>query len=407
MAQIDILYPFTQPIGPIIQRHFDWIFFTCLLLVFFGVVGIALRQRFKDSRALRTLITGMGLLITLTVYIGIYSGKLKLDIEGFAMYGMLVLFMLLFFILFVVFQIFRSESAAFMLAYCITYVVAWVSSKDFFDKIADTIPIVNGILTILWVVFVIILMTRAISFAKSQGPDISRSSRLLDRVKTIIPKRKEQTREVEREIKDDKKEQKTIKKETVNLTDREIGNLKDMKADLYDMARLIRAKGDNMNRDEVGKLKFRLRRLANEEQVLRKGLELFPRQLKYIEIKHTKQRDEIRNRIQGVKDQDQRKALLAEITEHNQALRYLSNMNSLNEKTVETKREFDRCIYTGMKRINEGKPGETMSYLKQANNHLNRIASIYRSQRELEKQLIDLSKRIIKDLNYEKDALKR
>jgi hypothetical protein len=60
-----------------------------------------------------------------------------------------------------------------------------------------------------------------------------------------------------------------------------------------------------------------------------------------------------------------------------------------------------------MKRINEGKPGETMSYLKQANNHLNRIASIYRSQRELEKQLIDLSKRIIKDLNYEKDALKR
>ena len=169
-----------------------------------------------------------------------------------------------------------------------------------------------------------------------------------------------------------------------------------MKADLYDMARLIRAKGDNMNKDEVGKLKFILRRLANEEQALKKGLELFPRQLKYIELKHTKQRDEIRNRIQGVKDQDQRKALLAEITEHNQALRYLSNMNSLNEKAVEMKREFDRCIYTGIKRINEGKPEETMSYLKQANNFLKRISSVYTSERQLEKQLIDLSKRISK-----------
>ena len=375
--------------------------------MFFGVVGIALRQRFKDSRALRTLIAGMGLLITLTVYTGIYSGKLHLDVEGFAMYGILILFMLLFFILFVVFQIFRSESAAFMLAYCITYVVAWVSSKDFFDKIADTIPIVNGILTILWMVFVIILITRAISFAKGQSPDIRQSSKLLDKVKSIIPRRKEQTREVEREIKDDKKEQNQIKKETVKLTDREISNLKDMKADLYDMARLIRVKGGNMNKDEIGKLKYRLRRLANEEQALGKGLELFPRQLKYLGLKHTKQRDVTRNRLQGVKDQNQRKALLAEITDHNQALRNLGIMNSLNDKAMETKREFDRCIYAGMKRINEGKPGETMSYLKQANNHLNRIALIYRNQRELEKQLIELSKRIIKDLNYEKDALKR
>jgi hypothetical protein len=81
--------------------------------------------------------------------------------------------------------------------------------------------------------FVIILITRAISFAKGQGPDIRQSSKLLDRVKSIIPKRKEQTREVEREIKDDKKEQKTIKKGTVKLTDREIGNLKDTRIQIF------------------------------------------------------------------------------------------------------------------------------------------------------------------------------
>jgi hypothetical protein len=131
------------------------------------------------------------------------------------------------------------------------------------------------------------------------------------------------------------------------------------------------------------------------------------RQLTYFKLKHTKQRDEVRKRTEGVEDQDQRKALLSEVTDHNKALRYLEILASLNDKAINSKREFDRCIYSGMKRINEGSPGDTLNYLKQANQNLLKLRSICRSQKEIEKELIDLTKRTIKDLNYEKDALKR
>ena len=131
MAKIDIFYPFSKDPGPFISQYFDWIFFTCLLLIFFGIVGVALRKQFKDSRALRTLIIGSSLLITLLMYVSIYNGTLDIDPAGFAMYGAFLIFIILFFILFIILQIFTSHKAtAFMISYIAIYMIAWKISKE-------------------------------------------------------------------------------------------------------------------------------------------------------------------------------------------------------------------------------------------------------------------------------------
>lgn len=88
----------------------------------------------------------------------------------------------------------------------------------------------------------------------------------------------------------------------MKLTKRDLNTTKDMKSEIDDMQRLIRTKGKNIDKDEVGELQKRLRRLRNEEDVLRRGLELIPRQLNLYKLRHTKQLEIERNRLHEAKD---------------------------------------------------------------------------------------------------------
>jgi hypothetical protein len=82
-------------------------------------------------------------------------------------------------------------------------------------------------------------------------------------------------------------------------------------------------------------------------------------------------------------------------------------LKELDIKIQNIKRSFDRMIFTVMQRIGQQNPAQANELLGQSKRHLASLKAQVENQKRIEKGLIDINKKIIKDLKREKEALNR
>jgi prephenate dehydrogenase len=124
-------------------------------------------------------------------------------------------------------------------------------------------------------------------------------------------------------------------------------------------------------------------------------------------ISFAKKLEEIRNKLSTIKNINHRKPLLLQIEDHKKALQLIELLKELDIKIQNIKRSFDRMIFTAMQRIGQQNPAQANELLGQSKRHLASLKAQIESQKRIEKGLIDINKKTIKDLKREKEALNR
>ena len=376
----------------------EWVLIIILCGLFIAVAGAVLPKHLTEKRYGKALTIFVGLILGGGLYLAKDLYNFSLESFGLLAFGIIIILAAA--VTFGLTRIGFSKSTAIGLSYCLVFLTFAMQKPSLFDSIARTLPILNLVFYLLFFFMMGKLVMGMFKHDKSAF-DALRKIKDMD-FKGSLPKETE--KQIESEVATDKKEDKEIKKQTMKLTKREISSVDDMNHDLSDMQRLIRAKGKNIDKDEVAQLKHKLRRLAKEEDVLRRGLQLIPRQLNLYKLRHMKQLEFVRNRLHETKDAEQKKHLYRELESHKKALSTIETLKSLNQKALELKREFDRNVYAAMIRIREKRPDEAVALLNRSKRYLDDLRKIYENQKRLEKELIYINKKTINELKKEKNV---
>jgi len=319
----------------------EWVLIILLCGLFIAVVGAVLPKHLSEKRYGKALTVCLGLVLGGGLYLAKDLYNFSLESFGFLAFGIIIILAAA--VTFGLTRIGFSKSTAIGLSYCLVFLTFAMMQPSIFDSIAETLPILNLVFYLLFFFMIGKLIMGMVKHDKSAFD-------ALRKIKDIKLNRlpKETEKEIESEVATDKKEDKLIKKQTLKLTKREINTVDDMNNDLQEMQRLIKTKGNNIDKDEVAQLRYKLRRLAREEEVLRQGIQLIPRQLNLYKLRHTKQLEFVRNRLHETKDTEQKKNIYKELDSHKKALTIIETLKTRNQRAIDVKREFDRNIFTVM-----------------------------------------------------------
>ncbi len=299
----------------------------------------------------------------------------------------------------------EHKSRAFMLSFLITYIVAWSISDQFFGMIAEIAPILNGILKVLAILSVVFLSLEGFAHFKfkTNSSDMLRGA--ANKLKSYKPERTIRAeKEINTDVKNDKKEKKQVNK-SLKETKREINTIDDMNDNLSDMETLLKKKGSNLDNNDIGKLRHDIRALSNEEKALDSSDQILTDSLNLYKLRHTKQLEETRNRLESVRDNTERRPLLQLIDDHKKALDIIARIKNLEEKGKELHREFRRNMSFAMIRLNQNQAPAAPGYINRARRYLSEFQNAIKHQRSMERDLLDIAKKTIYNLKQEKDAL--
>lgn len=376
----------------------EWVLITILCGLFIAIVGAFLPKHITEKRYGKALVTFLGLIMGGGLYLAKDLYNFDLESFGFWAFGLIIIVAMI--VTFGLTRIGASKPTAIALSYCLVFLTFVMKEPSLFDSIAETMPVLNLIFYLLFFFMIGRLFMNMFSH-KHTAIDALRKIKDMD-FRQPLPK--ETWKEIDSEVATDKREDKDIKRQTMKLTKRDLNTVQDMHSDIDEMQKLIRTKGKKIDKEEVAQLQNRLRRLRNEEDALRKGQEIIPRQLNLYRLRHTKQLELVRNRLKDTKDNEQRKYLLREVESHKKALNMIDNIKGLNDKAINDKREFDRNLYAAMLRLRDRKPEESVQLLSRSKGYLDELKKSCEYQRRLEKELIGINKKTIKELEREKDA---
>jgi len=397
-STINILEPFDriQP-PPFISRYSDWILFTLLLFFFWAVAGIALKKRFGDSRHLRVLVTVVALMLSIGTYFSIYQGWIHLSLEGLGFFGAVLVLIVVFFVIFGMMRGYGMRlSNALSIGFILFYISLWSVSPNILHTLADIFPLGNTILGFIFLISVIkIIATFMRHFPKSP----------LEAAKTLkgIDISTPEGAGIDRELDEDKKEKKILKKRTLRFTKLEIKSANDIQTCLEMIINKIKEKGNSLNQDDVAEIYQYLRRIAKNENILKRGMNVIKKHLKAFDQLHRKDISELEKRLEKSTGKKQRKTIEEEIAYQRKMLHAIDFIERYESKIVEFTTYFNKLVYGAMQKMKDHNPNGTLSYLDNAYKGLLEMKQIYKKERELEKYLLKINKKTISDLKKEKD----
>jgi hypothetical protein len=396
-ARIDILSPFTQiQPGPFISKFQDWIIFTLLLFFFWAVVGIALKKKFGESRHLRVLVTSVSLMLAVGTYYSIYQGGLHVNLQGFGLFGAILLFAIIFFIIFGLMKGHGMHvSNALPLGFALFYISLWAVSPNILHTIQNVFPPVNGILLILFIVSIFKIIFAFFNYSK-EFP----FGTVIDLSKTQFMKNENFA--TNRKTLENKKESKPLKKNTIKLTSQSLKTVEDIEGCLKQSIAIIKEKGNTIDRQETDQLINILRQIGKKEDLLKKSVGLIKVHVNAYEAIHRKDIPELEKRLNQTHDKKQRKTIEQEVIYQKRMLQVLDFMQKYENKINEFIRSFDNLLSAAMQRLKSHYPKDALSYLENANASLENMKHIYNKQQDYEKYLLTLNKKTIRDLKKEK-----
>ncbi len=403
MASISMLDPFNRiKPGPFISQYEDWIIFTLLLFFFWSIVGIALKQRFKESRHLRVLITSTALMMTIGTYYSIYRGWLHLSLQGLGLLGAALIFIAVFFVVFGLMRGYgMKKSQSLCIGYALVYISLWAVSPTIYENLADIFPPLNAILLIM---FIFALWKSVTGFFR-HARDPNEAANELKQTRFTSP----DDAEIDQEIKEDKQQNRQIKKQTMKVTKVELKTLAEIEDYLKSMIQTVKAHGNSLQQQEQTQMVATLRAIYNDERILQKGLNTIRTHILAYSKIHRRDIPELEKRLQHAKERKNKKnqaAIFEEIQYQKTMLKALDFMNRYESTITEFTRSFNQLIYKAIQNLKSHYPSDALSHLHIAHKNLIKMKHIYDKQRDLEKSIIKFNKKTIKDLKKEKAARK-
>ena len=395
----DFLDPFSRihP-GSLISQYSDWILFTLLIFFFWAVAGIALKRRFEQSRYLRVLITSIALALAVGTYYSVYQGWLHLSLQGLGLFGAVLLFIVIFFVIFGLIRGYGLRlSTALPLGFALFYICLWAVIPNILTTFQNTFPAVNGILIILFVASVFKVLAAFFRHSRKSPLEISKT---MPKPKFFPPN--EEAPEIEREEREEKREIKLLKKRSMKFTKMEINTVEEIENYLEQMIGVIKGKGSDIDQQEIAEIVHALRQIGKKQSVLKQGLELIKRHEKAYKNIHKRDVAELEKRFSGAKNKEENEVIEEEIVYQKKMVEALEFMEKYEKRITDFTQSFNKFIYAGMQKLKSRYASDALDYLVEAHKNLTGMKHVYEKQKEIEKYLLKLNKKTIKDLKKEK-----
>ena len=400
MADIDLLSAFrTISPGQFISKYSDWILFTLLIFFFWSVVTLALKKHFGNSRAFRFLATSTALMLAVGTYYLIYIGKLHLSLAGLGMFGAILILIIIFFILFSLQKNFGLKtSISLPLGFILFYISIYALTPSIMKNINDIFPLAKPIMAILFVFSLFRIIT---AFFRHSSPTPKQTARDLETIAT--PPVDEP--EINHEIKDDKKEEKLIKKKTINLTKAEIRTIDDMQNSLHHLSNIIKEKGNTLDQDETHQIGKILRQIWEKESLIIGAMPTLKKQAEIYKQHHRKDIRELEKRLrESINNPQQQNKVREEIGYQKRMIETLHFIETYEKRIMTFAKDFNKNISNAIEKLKSHYPHDSLEYLKISKRELESMKNILKKQKELEKYAIQLNKKTIKDLKKEKTS---
>jgi len=398
MAEIDLLSSFRNiSPGQFINRYSDWILFTLLIFFFWSVITIALKKRFGDTKASRFLATSTALMLAVGTYYMIYKGKLHLSLAGLGMFGAMLIMIVIFFILFGLQRSYGMKiSISLPLGFVLFYISLFALTPNIMTNIQKIFPLAKPIMAILFAVSLYRLVT---AFFRHSKPNLKTVGKELEKA----PIHPEDEPEINHELKDDKKEGKLLKKKTIKLTKLEIHTIDDIEKYLSHMMHLIKQKDKDITQEETHEISQILKHISDKENILLRSMPILKRQAEIFKLKHRKDISELEKRYHEAKDNPkQQKLIREELSYQKRMIEVLDFIEKYENKIVEFTQNLNQTLSKAMQKLRSLYPHECLEYLENAHKQIVSMKHIFKKQKELEKYVLSLNKKTMKDLKKEK-----
>ena len=381
-----MLDPFTylQP-GPFISKYQDWITFTLLLLFFISVTGLALTKRFPGNRYLKPVIISVGLAMAVGTYYGIYRGWLHIGLESLGLFGAALVFTIVFFVLFGLTKGFGMHTwNALPLSYSLFYIGLWAVSPNIFDTISERIPIVNGIMLILFIASIIKTVSGFFHHSRSPEPwalDLKRNR--------IIPA---DTPEIKDQIKTEEKEQKSIKKQSIKLTKKDLKNVDqiiDRLKEIYKILSKEQNLGPEVKKDIIDNLQT-IRKVRVSFQINLEALKKFIEKYKTTD---TNQAAELQKRYRDTKDKTKQAEIKKEYIYEQKKLDIMNFLNANADNINSSLKLFDSNLDVTINYMRAGDIRNAILQVRRTIAKIEPIKDILKKMKHYEIQAVKLSKR--------------
>ncbi|MFC1829859.1 hypothetical protein ACFL0O_09625 [Thermodesulfobacteriota bacterium] len=395
--------------GPFLAKYGPWIFLFLAAAIFVSIADLALRSHFENTKARRVLIGSVGTALTLLSYYSIHKGMIEINTTGIAIYAMLLIFFIFFFIFFSIVRALTKkgeetkDTFSFMIAYLVTYIAAWGIAPDFFKQLADISPPANGFLALIAALSFLILLIISFGFFHGNMPNLPGPLRkaahgLKQRITTA------DTVEIDKEIREDKKEIKLLKHKTFGLTKKEMGTVDDIDDEVDHIKRALKNHKDHLTDEDKKEITTSLQKIKEYEQVLYRFHDLIEKHETAYHGKHKRDIWKLSQRLKEAQNPKTQQDLKEELTYQKRMIQALEYFNEYRSPIVKLVRSFNRFLATAIERIRTNYINDAIRNLEHAHKNLYDLKHMYAQQKGLEKYLMKMDHKLIKDLKQEKKA---
>jgi len=131
-------------------------------------------------------------------------------------------------------------------------------------------------------------------------------------------------------------------------------------------------------------------------------LEVIKRHEKAYKSIHKRDVGELEKRFSGAKNNDEKKVIEEEIVYQKKMVEALDFMEKYEKRITDFTQSFNKFIYAAMQKLKGRYASDSLDYLVEAYKNLTGMKHVYEKQKEIEKYLLKLNKKTIKDLKKEK-----
>ena len=363
----------------------EWITIILISVLFIAIAGAALPKRLTESK------TGKSLLVTLGLFLGVALYQVKdtlhfnLESFGFVAFGLLII--IAFIVTYGVTKLgLQNKRLAFAISYSIIYLTFALITPSLLDTFAASIPILNGILALLFIV--------SLGYAIIAGFKAVLGSGSLSSMKNLGKLERQELREEEKEEKEEIGE---IKHHAMKLSKEGLHDLDEIHALLHKIA--VSLRDPNLSQDAMQYIGSTLNKIAQLKDDLQHRLLSLRQYTQSFKQNDTQRLNTLRSRLQSAKSDKQRKEIETEIEAEKKKLELMEFMTR-NDSTIMRKlMDFQKHMHYAVQSLRQHNRPESINHIKAASEQMG-------TMKHLLKQLIAYEKHV-KSLDKKERSLQR
>lgn len=373
---LDLISP-----GQLISEYSEWIYFALIMVFFMAVAGIALRRHFQHPYV-KPLIVAIGLLMAVMVFQK--RQYLSLILESWGTIGSLLLFGIAAVIPFGLAKgLGLPAGRAGWLSYVLLYLLAWAHLPEFFQGLANRgLGIINLVLLVLFVVAIWrgfrirLAKPKWMAGAKLTSPDAWEQ------------RDREDTEELNHELKVDQAEARALKKEALPMTMKELKSCEDVEEVLKAIQKTISSAKGPLSHSEKEKIVALLRKTAGIRQFIQAIASRLKSIFQRINVLGEKQVGEMRDRYENAKGKKE-KLIKEELTHENEKLVLRQTVGKLASRVTVSLKAFDDCLNRAVGIFRSGSdPMESLPVIDQARRAVKNIKTLTMAMSDVEKRMV-------------------